>query len=99
SAQQTDLTRMIAETKDPALKEELRQALNRAKKHMPLSAKNMAFDGYGRQLKYMVSEAWTKRMVEDGSVPGANEQGVKLRNAGSIRVQDVDGNTIAPTGA
>lgn len=89
-ARQEQLTRQVAEATDPGVKEELRQALNRAKRMSSLSAKDMAFDGWGRQFTYVVSAAWTVAMPDDAPV---------LRTGGSVIVKDDQGAIVAPLGA
>ncbi len=99
NSQQAELTRQLARAKDPAVKEELRQALNRAKKTMMLSAKDMAFDGWGRQMTYMVSAAWTQPMQETDWSNPTSDTDTQLKVGGSIIVLDDQGNEIAPRGA
>ena len=97
SSQQVELTRQMERAKDPAMKEEFRKALNRAKRTTTLNAKDLAFDGWGKQLTYMVSQAWVTAVPPSTAAMQASDPNMKT--GGSIIVKDDEDKEIAARGA
>ena len=88
---------------DPAMKEEIRQAIDRSKKVYSLSMSDLAVDGWGNRLTYMVSAAWIYKINDQVSKTWDNDYKVQdiqstMRSNGAIQVQDSEGNNLTKEG-
>lgn len=93
----------LAAATDPDMKEEIRQAIERSKKVYSLSLSDLASDGWGNRLTYMVSAAWVKTLDDQVSKTWEKDYTVKdtqatLRTNGAIQVQDAQGQPLTKEG-